>query len=171
MSQIKNFTRKFIKGTLKFILYTFVILLLLLGGIIIALQFPSVQTRAANKAASYLSETLGFPIAVETVDIDWFDEVVLEGVSVHDPQKGKMIYLKEAVVDFEITSFYKAKFNIDEIILRNGRVNMVKYSDGTLNMTEFIEAIRNMSAPPKDKKRKPVPFTLDEVKLDNMYYS
>lgn len=171
MNQIKNFTRKFTKGALKFLFYSVAIILILLSWIIIALQFPYVQTKVVNKATEYLSESLNYPIKVESVDIDWFDEIVLGGVSVEDPRKGTMIYLKEAVVDFEITSLYKAKFNIDEVTLRDGKVNMIRYApDGMTNFTDFIDALREMSSP-KVKNRKPVPFEVKKVTLDNMYFS
>jgi hypothetical protein len=171
LSQIKNFTKKFIKGSIKVFLYTTLCLFLLLAGVLISLQFPYVQTKVVNKATQYLSESLNFPIHIQGVDIDWFDEVVLEGVSVYDSKKGKMIFLGEAIVDFKITSLHEGKFNIDEIILKDGRVNMIIYEpDGENNFIEFLDVMRGLSKPRK-KNTKPVPFTVDAISLDNMAFT
>lgn len=144
---------------------------LLLGTAIIAIQFPAVQTKLANKATSYLSDKIGFPIVVEGVSINWFDEIVLEGVTVHDPRKGQMVYLKELVVDYRIISLTAGKFNVDKVTLRNGRVNLIRYApDGMTNLTDFIDAIRELTTP-KQKSARPVAFTIDEVELDNMLFT
>jgi len=146
----------------------------LLGGAIVALQFPSVQTKVVNKTAAYLSDLLKFPIQIEHVDISWFDIIKLKGVMVEDPHKGRMIYLGEAKVDFSILSLASAKINIDKITLKDGRVNLIVYApNGDLNIIDFITAIENLTASPtpKNPNSKPAPFTVDAVSLDNMAFS
>ena len=175
MGKVNNFTKKIIKGSIKLILGIVLVLLLLLGSAIIALQFTSVQTKVVNKAASYFSDLLHFPVKIEEVHINWFDIISLKGVLVEDPHKGRMIYLGEAKVDFSIISLASAKINIDKITLKNGRVSLIRYApNGDLNITDFISAIEDLAAAPPDSnkpKSAPVAFVIDAVRLDNMTFS
>jgi hypothetical protein len=171
LRKVKNFTRKFTKGIVKIILFIAIFSFVLLAGTVIALQFSYVQTKVTAKVTDYLSEKLTFPIHIDKVNVNWFDVIVLEGVSIKDPHQGKMIYVGEVNVDFQITSLHKAKFNIDEVILRNGGVKLIRYaSTGTLNMNDFIDAMGRLTTP--DTTNKPsAPFTIDVVNLENMYFS
>ena len=174
MGKVNNFTKKVIKGTVKVVLGIVIALMFLLGGTIIALQFPAVQTKAVNKAAAYLSDLIKFPVKIDEVNIKWFDVISLKGVLVEDPHKGRMIYLGEAKVDFSILSLMSAKVNVDKITLKNGRVNLIKYApNGNLNIDDFISAIQDLIPPssPTPKKTKPAPFTIDGVSLENMAFS
>jgi hypothetical protein len=144
---------------------------LLLLGAIIALQFPSIQTRVAHELTGYLSEKLKFPVHLDRVDIDWFDVLVLEGVSIKDPQGGQMIYVGELEVDFRITSLHKAKFNIDKATLRNGSVNLIRYApEWKINMNQFIDVIEKL-AKGDTTKQKSSPFKIDKVSIENMAFS
>ncbi|HXA01582.1 MAG TPA: translocation/assembly module TamB domain-containing protein [Cytophagaceae bacterium] len=144
---------------------------LLLAAASIALQFPSVQTKAAHEVTDYLSEKLKFPVHLDRVDINWFDVLVLEGVSIKDPQGGQMIYVGELEVDFRITSLHKAKFNIDKATLRNGSVNLIRYApEWKINMNEFIDVIKTLSAG-DTTKQKPSPFKIDKISIENMAFS
>jgi hypothetical protein len=144
---------------------------ILLVAIIIALQFPSVQTRAAREATDYLSEKLKFPVHVDRVDINWFDVLVLEGVSIKDPKGGQMIYVGKFEVDFRITSLHKAKVNIDKAVLRNGSVNLKRYApEWKININEFIDAIGSL-AKGDTTKQKSSPFKIDEISIENMAFS
>lgn len=169
--QEQTFFRKFFKGFLRTILYCLVFILLLFASIIIALQFPSVQTKLVHKATDYLSKTLKYPIKIEAISISWFDVIDLQGVQVKDLYQNEMIYLDEASVDFSITSILDPQLNIDEIILSNGKVKVLKLaSDSSVNITNFINAVK-AATKPKDRKGPPAVFTIDKVTLNNMFFS
>ena len=146
----------------------------MLGCGVIALQFPSVQTKVVNKTASYLSDLIKFPVKVERVYINWFDVLSLKGLLVEDPHKGRMIYLGETKVDFSIFSLFSSKITIDKVTLKNGRVNLIGYApNGDLNIDDFIAAIQDLiPASPTPKKKTPsAPFVIESVGLDNMTFS
>lgn len=142
------------------------------GGVIIAIQFPYVQTKLVQKASVYISRLLNYPITINSVDISWFDMIDLNGVKVMDKEKNQMIFLEEATVDFSIRSFSNPELVVDEIVLRNGSVNLYKFrTDSTINITDFIASIRALARPKEEKSRTPVPFTVEKVRLENMYFS
>lgn len=144
----------------------------LFSGILVALQYPYVQTKVVQKATAYISNLLQYPITIQAVDISWFDNVNLNGIKVLDRENNEMIFLEKASVDFSITSLSAPKLIIDEITLHDGRVNLYKFkSDSTVNITEFIETIRELAAPKTKSNRPPVPFNVAKVSLDNMHFS
>jgi len=144
----------------------------LFSGILVALQYPYIQTKVVQKATAYISNLLQYPITIQAVDISWFDIVNLRGIKVLDRENNEMIFLEKASVDFSFTSLSAPELIIDEITLHDGRVNLYKFkSDSTVNITEFIETIREIATPQTKSNRPPVPFNVAKVSLDNMYFS
>jgi hypothetical protein len=171
LQQIKKLITNIIKRVIKITLSLIILCFLLLAAAAIALQFPSVQTRAANELTGYLSDKLKFPVHLDRVDINWFDVLALEGVSIKDPHGGQMIYVGELEVDFRITSLHKGKFNIDKATLRNGSVNLTRYApDWKININEFINAIEALTAG-DTTKQKSAPFKINKVSIENMAFS
>ncbi len=50
---------------------------LILAGLVVALQFPAVQTRLAKELTSWLSDKTGYPVEIGSVNISWLDELEL----------------------------------------------------------------------------------------------
>jgi hypothetical protein len=142
------------------------------SSILVALQYPYIQTKVVQKATSYISNILQYPITIQAVDISWFDIVNLNGIKVMDRENNEMIYLEKASVDFSISSLSAPTLVIDEVTLHDGRVSLYKFqSDSSVNITDFIETIREIAAPRTKSDRTPVPFHIAKVNLDNMYFS
>lgn len=154
------------------VLYACLTVFGIFGGVIIAIQFPYVQTKLVQKASTYISRLLNYPITINSVDISWFDMVDLNGVKVLDKEKNQMIFLEEATVDFSIRSISNPELMVDEIVLSNGSVNVYKYrKDSSINISDFIASIRSLARPKNKDNKAPVPFTVDHVRLENMYFS
>ena len=54
---------------------------------------PLVQTFAAKKAASYLSKELGVPITVKSLEIDFWNQIILKNLYVEDKRQDTLLYL------------------------------------------------------------------------------
>jgi hypothetical protein len=168
----KSITRQgLIKGFFRTILFIAIFLILLLAGIIVAVQIPFIQLKIVSKATDYLSKTLKFPIKIERVTIDWFDLIVLEGISVSDTHQEEMIYLGKSKIDFQVLSLLRAQVRLESISLMDGKVNLIKYNNGSLNMDDFIDSLSNLSPKSTDTTKKSTPFFIPEVTLENMSFS
>jgi hypothetical protein len=165
------------KIAIRAILYPLVVLVLLAGGIVIALQIPAVQTRAVQYATKKLSAMLNFPISVEGVRIKWFDTLTLSGVKIVDRGNRPMIEVAELDVDFALQSLLDtANINVDQATLHNPRVRLVvDKQTGDLNMDDFIAAINELTASKDTTTRvKTGPsqaFSIDRVSLQNTIFS
>lgn len=78
-----TFARRILYGILG--LLAFVLLLII--GVVVALQFPGVQDFAANKAASYLQDKIGTEVRIGKFRTDFKHAISLDGVYLED-QKG-----------------------------------------------------------------------------------
>ncbi|HEX8547125.1 MAG TPA: hypothetical protein VF691_09205, partial [Cytophagaceae bacterium] len=146
-----------------------IILFVLLGSLMVAIQIPSVQLKIVDKATDYLSKTLNVPVKIQGVDISWFDRVVIEGLEVKDPNGKKMVYVGESVIDFEILSLVEGRVIVQEIVLENGIVRLFRDLKGALNMNQLIASLEKLAGPKTDTLP-PKPFVIPEVELKNMAF-
>ncbi|MDX1628659.1 MAG: hypothetical protein R3345_08165, partial [Fulvivirga sp.] len=134
-----------------------------------AIQFPFVQTKLVNYFSSNLSEATGFEISVEAIDIDWFDQVELNGLKVIDPDGNRLFYTQSAEINFDIRALINRKNrNIDEVIVNNASLYFTKISIGdttrTLNINALIRRVKD-ALRRQQKSRKF--FSIDKVILNN----
>ncbi|MDO1445644.1 translocation/assembly module TamB domain-containing protein [Rhodocytophaga aerolata] len=163
------------KTIIRTLLFTLVFALVLIVGLVTALQIPAVQTILAQKAAKEISTALGFPVSIGQVHIRWFDNALFEEVLIADREENRMIDVPELAVDFDLPSLLtKGHINIDEVILTDGKVRLIKSKkDNNLNIDEFIIAINELTRPKDTTKtggKVPV-FSIDRVQLANVYFS
>ena len=95
MQVIKN---RFVRVVLRVLLFFFLFLLLLVGLV----QFPYVQTRIATVLSEHLSERIGFTLFIDRVNIDWFDQLAIEGVGIYDPENNRPVNADRINVDLSI---------------------------------------------------------------------
>lgn len=173
MTKAANITfKKLLKKVLRFLLGSGLFLCSLFAVLVITLQIPKVQTFAIQKATGYLSKKLNYPIGIQSVDISWFDVINLEKLTVYDKHKNQMIYLGQVSVDFTLNSLLHPELSIDEIILRNGKVKVYRFSsDSSINISDFVAAIQDMAGPGGKSNNPPSAFIIKKVKLENMFFS
>lgn len=137
-----------------------------------AVQVPFIQNYIVNKTAEYATEITGYKISIEGIHIDWFDIVVLEEAVLWDNHNAKMIYLGEAEVDYTILSLIKGSLYLDNITLRDGEVNLIRYVDEEdINISEFIWKIQQLTEPKVKRVGPPLPIVIPKFTLDNMLFS
>lgn len=172
IAQVKNFSRIFIRRLLKTLSYTALILLILLTIIVIGFRTIYVQEKVGEIASEQLSDFLKYTVKIERVKIDWFDHFVVSGISLYDYKNTRMIHLGEIIVDYKIFTLEKKfAFRIEDIILKDGEVHLIKYKNtDILNINEFIDAASKLGNP-QDTSSQKEPFKLSDIKLVNMRFA
>jgi len=104
-------------------------------------QYKPVQTWAAKKAAGYLSEKLKTKVNIQSLYIQPFSSVVLEGFYVLDKQKDTLLSTPKLEVNLSSFSLFSSIRNrvIDFKLIRldNGSAYLKKQKDSTSNL-QFI---------------------------------
>jgi len=157
-----------LKVSLSIVLFLFLLFFLIAG----AVQVPTIQNRLVKEATEYATNITGYNVTIEGIHIDWFDIVVLEESALWDQHHKRMIYLGEAEVDYTIISLLKGKLQLDNITLRDGEVNLIRYKgEDNINISEFIWRIQELTTPKVKRKGPPVPVEIPQFTLDNMLFS
>nr|WP_250431397.1 translocation/assembly module TamB domain-containing protein [Pontibacter ruber] len=142
---------------------------MLFGVVFVAIRYPGVQTRLAQKAAEYLSRTLDHEVTIGRVDIEFFSNVVLEKVSVLDYRDKELFYVGRAEADISLFSiFHPNELHIATLELQEPRASLIKY-EGTdsLNLTTFIKSLNELIVKDTTKKGQPFRFQINELVLAN----
>ena len=133
---------------------------------------PKVQNWAVSEIAIYLTKLTKHEVKVGYIRIGWFDELLLENVSIFDRQKNEMIKVGSLRADFDLVELLSnAEPVITEVWLDAPNVtNIVLKDSGRLNINELIEAFAQLSSSSDTSSARSV-FHIDKVHISNGTYS
>lgn len=96
------------------------------------IRSSSFQTYVAQRAAMHFSKEWKTQVHIRKVDINFFERVYLEGVSLNDLQHRPL--LKVASLEVSVRNFGTEHLTLDEIVLCNGKVWVcVEKPNGSMN--------------------------------------
>ncbi|AEI49649.1 translocation/assembly module TamB domain-containing protein [Runella slithyformis] len=151
-----------------------VAVMLLTEVVVLGIQFPAIQTEVVDRVAKWLSKELQHPTSVGRVNVQWFDAVSLESVTILDRNGRPMIDVARIDINHDFWSliFSKGKktfgTTLDEATLYKPSVWLVKNpKTGELNLDAFIARIEELTANPNAPgvKDQNVPFVIKKVHL------
>ena len=170
-SKIKFIKHPVIKIIFWFIIGIFIFFILFTA----AIQVPFVQTRVVKELSKAVSDRIQYPVTIDHVNLDWFDELKVEGLLIYDLQQNLMIGVNSLLVDFDITTLISInQIRLDQATFTQADVNLTKYSlDEEINIGGFIKSIKKLvNAENKRAKRdfliSKVLFVDSRVKLNNI---
>lgn len=133
---------------------------------------PIVQNWALSEIATYLTKLTKHEVKVGYIRIGWFDELLLENVSIFDRQKNEMIKVGSLRADFDLVELLSnAEPVITEVWLDAPNVtNIVLKDSGRLNINELIDAFGELSSSTDTSSVHSV-FHIDKVHISNGTYS
>jgi len=141
------------------------VLILIVGGALLALRFKPVQTWAAKKATAYLSKELGTTVALKSLYVKPFSGVELEDFYVLDLEKDTLLSTPKLTVElanFRLFSSIKKKvLDFKTIQLDNGSFYLKKLKDSSTNLSFIINHFKSTDT----VKVKGQPWTIDFEKL------
>lgn len=112
-----------------------------------------IQSRVARMAAAYLSNELHTRVTVKGLDIAWFMNIQLEGISIDD-QLGNPILVADAInLNIGKIGLRRRFIGIYNIGLDNAHIRMVKYADDSTMNYDFIA--KYFTGPDTISTRKP----------------
>jgi translocation and assembly module TamB len=112
--------------------------LLLLIGVVVALQFPSVQDYAAGKAAGYLQGKIGTEVRIAKFRTDFKHALSLEGVYIEDQKGDTLLSVGRLGVDLDLWALTKSEINLKELELNDGRLAISRTLPDSVSNYDFI---------------------------------
>jgi len=142
---------------------------LVLVALYFVLQLPVVQNWLVRKTTTYLSTELGTRVELKRVDIEFFDNVVLEGLYIEDLNGDTLLIADKfsAGLSGNFFSILWNRLEFREISLTHGRVHLRKMADQRRgNLNELLYRIGDLfGAVPSKTKKKQTPFS---IKIQNL---
>ncbi len=159
----------------KTLLSLLVLVLLLVGGALLALRVPSVQTSLVQKAAAVLTDKLGQRVEIAGIDVRPFSHVLLEGVRVRDRRGGELFSIGRADADIQLFSvFDPSHLHVGTLTLDEPRFALrdVAGQPDSTTLDQFLSAIRRLAGPPDSTKKdsKPFDFQLHNIAIRNGHF-
>ncbi|MDO8991645.1 MAG: hypothetical protein Q7U83_01185, partial [Daejeonella sp.] len=111
---------------------------MLLTLLVFSLQFKTVQTYVAKKAANYLSKELNTRVEVGSLYIKPFKSVVLDSLYIQDLEKDTLLFSPKFIVDLDYFSLRERKITVKLLQIENGKFFLKKYKDQSTNLTFIL---------------------------------
>ncbi|MGM9477091.1 translocation/assembly module TamB domain-containing protein [Pedobacter sp. GSP4] len=143
---------------------------MLLALVIFSLQFKSVQTYFAQKAAAYLSKELKTTVSIKSLYIKPFKSIVLEDLLVIDLQKDTLLSTPQFMVDINQLSIDKRIIDISTVQINNGRFFLKDFKDKSSNLDFIINYFDSGKPTVKKKKSKPYDIKLGRIILNKFAF-
>ncbi len=156
------------------------VLVILFGGIIIALNSETVQNKIVQKATSVLQDKLGTKVAINHVKIDFLVRVHLQGVYIEDKQKDTLAYIGDLKINSSqllYNIWAGNKPTVKNISLKDGFVNMKRNTEELgWNFQFIIDSLAGKSQKnklqeeKKSEKKSTFEIAIRLLDLDNIHF-
>ncbi len=136
------------------------------------LQSSAFQNWIIGKITAYLSEELETTVAIQRVDISFFDNLVLENFYVADQKGDTLLYAErfKAGLNSNIFSLLGNRLEFNEISLSHARINIRRLEgDATTNL-QFILDYFGASKPKPDKKPSALRLKVQSLRLTDVQF-
>jgi hypothetical protein len=159
--------------TLQILGGVFAVLLLVLAGLAVVANSPSIQKKVLHKANEMLSERLGTKTSIDSVYIDVLrQDLRLYGVGIDDRQQRKLFEMEQMVVDLDLTKLLADKIEVERARIAGLRANLIDNPGEEPNYQSILDALKKDKAPGDTTKRKSkLKFDLRDVKLEDVKLS
>ena len=171
ISDLKVIKNSVVKGIFWIVLGVFIFFILLAA----AIQIPFFQTRLVKELSESVSDRIQFPVTIERVDLNWFDELKIRNLRILDRRQNLMIGVYDLLVDFDISTLVSVnQIKIDQATFTGANINLTKYSqEEEINLGEFIKSIKSWLNPEDQPAKRDffisrVSFVSSKVRLNNI---
>ncbi len=141
----------------------------MLAGVLFSLQFKSVQTYAAKKAANYLSKELNTTVSIGSLYVKPFKSVVLEELLVLDLNKDTLAHFPKFLADISKFSLKQRILDFNTVQLNDGTFFLKKQLDGHSNL-DFIIDYFDSGAPKTPSTKKKFEILFEKIVINNLHF-
>ncbi|MFT6706569.1 MAG: hypothetical protein ACJATF_001405, partial [Flavobacteriales bacterium] len=167
--------RRWLKRVRNLFGWAFILLAVLAVLVWFVAQSERVQNWAVQKVTTSLSEQLETPVSVDFIDIDFFDQLVLNGFYVEDDHGDTLLYsgqLKSSLTS-NLLALLGRDLKINEITLEDAIVNLI-HDDGESesNLQRLLAKLKptKEEEPEFNEASKPFYLSIDNIYLYNVKF-
>ncbi len=163
--------RTFLRRVLYFFLGLLGLLIVLIGGAWVALQFDGTQDFVARKAENYLRGKLGTTVKIGRFRTDFRHALNLDGVYLADQRNDTLLAVGHLGVSIDFWALTSKQVSISEIELNDGRVHLTRTEPDSVTNYDFIIAAFTDPTAPVDTKASGIKYNIGRARLTNIYFT
>ncbi|RQO64485.1 DUF490 domain-containing protein [Pedobacter sp. KBW06] len=152
---------KYIRKSLKVVLWIIASIIMLVVLIALSLNIPAVQNFVKDKAIGYLKNKTHTEVRLESIHIAFPKDVVLNKFYLEDKKGDTLLYAQKLAVDISLLKLLSKKVEINNISLQKIRANVTRINpDTTFNFSFLVDAFMSEEKKPEDQVQKDTTSTL-----------
>ncbi|MFW0716171.1 translocation/assembly module TamB domain-containing protein [Pedobacter sp. N23S346] len=164
---------KYVRKSLKVLLWVIASIIILIVGIALSLNIPAVQNFVKGKAINYLKTKTKTEVSLESIKIALPKDVVLNKFYIEDRKGDTLLYAEKLAVDISLFKLLKNTVEINNIELKNIRANVKRINpDTTFNFSFLVDAFMSNQKKPEQKvdqdTTSTLKFSVDKVSFEDI---
>jgi len=159
--------KKYIRKTLKVLLWIAGSIIGLLLLIILLVQVPVIQEVIKNKAVTYLEGKIHTKVSIGRIEIGFPKKVILENFYFEDQAKDTLLSGEKLAVDISLFKLISNEVEINSVDLKGVTANVNRDKDSVFNFDYIIKAFASAEEKPKDDSE-PMKISVNKINLDKI---
>ena len=159
--------KKYIRKSLKVLLWIVGLVVGLLLLIILLVQVPVVQNLIKNKAITYLEGKIHTKVSIGRIEIGFPKKVILENFYFEDQSKDTLLSGEKLAVDISLFKLISNEVEINSVDLKGVTANVTRDKDSVFNFDYIIKAFASAEEKPKDDSE-PMKISVNKINLDKI---
>jgi translocation and assembly module TamB len=147
------------------------LVLLLVVGVVVFLQFPSGQDFVARRAEGYLRDKLKTEVRLGKFRTDFRHAINFDDVYLADQQRDTLLSVGHLGVSIDIFALLKSQVNIKDVELNDGRVRLTRTEPDSVNNYDFILKAFSDPNAPADTTSSGLKYDIGRVHLTNILFT
>lgn len=164
---------KYVRKSLKILLWCIASVILLLVLIALSLNIPAVQNFVKDKAITYLKEKTKTEISLESIKIGLPKDIILNKFYIEDKKGDTLLYAQKLAVDISLFKLLYNKVEVNNITLQKIRANVTRiHPDTTFNFSFLVDAFMSEQTKPEAAVEKDststLKFSVSRINLEDI---
>jgi translocation and assembly module TamB len=147
------------------------LVLLLVLGVAVFLQFPGGQDFVARRAEGYLRGKLGTEVRLGKFRTDFRHAINFDDVYLADQQRDTLLSVGHLGVSIDIFALLKKQVTIKDVELNDGRVRLTRTEPDSVNNYDFIVKAFSDPNAPVDTTSSGLKYDVGRVRLTNILFT
>jgi hypothetical protein len=152
---------KYIRKTLKVLLWIIASIILLVVLIALSLNIPFVQNFVKDEVIGYLKNKTKTEIRLESIKIGFSNDIILNKFYIEDKKGDTLLYAQKLAVDISLLKLLDNKVELNSITLQKIRANVTRINpDTAFNFSFLADAFMSEQTKPEEEVQKDTASTL-----------
>ena len=158
---------KNIKKSIKYIIITTGIIIILPTLLFSILRFHRVQTYIAQQVAAHFSEELKSTISIGSLEYTFFNKINFKDILIKDQHNDTMIYSRRATISVQNLDLKSKKYGFGRIELVDPVISLITDTGGMMNLNWYLDKLKG----PGDSTGKSAVITIREIDLNDARFN